>query len=174
MRYPLRSRGTIYLLAIFALLSFTVSAQTHAKYHSSVSGSDSAQVAVAVTELVPVSANLNGTEITSISDGISLGGMKAGDTLSYHFQVRNYTGQIVSKVGMNYRIDILFSPESLSIPLTYSLTRNGTIQTSGTLGSGVEEAHDFILTVLWDDSQVGYANQKQSLAIELTSTQSDD
>ncbi len=169
----MRSRNLKIAIAIFALFSFAFSAKTYSRYSSAVSGSDSARAAEVVTELFPVSAALNGTPIAPVSGGISLEGMKAGDTLVFDFEVRNFSGAVVSMVKMNYTVGVVFSPEVLTIPLEYTLTRAGAPQSSGTLGSGLPEAHSYTLTVYWDPSLPGYSNLSQSIELELISTQAD-
>lgn len=164
-------KNLLFPFVYLVLLTVCVAGFSASKYQVSSCGSDVARVARPVIVLAPISAKLNGNDVTNISDGISLSNLQPGDQLVYDFQIRNYdSNSNINEVLLRYRVIASFVPSTSTLPLTYTLTK-GVDTYSGDwvpLGYGSQDSQSFELTVTWDAAQDGEAYIGQSQNIQIT------
>ncbi len=167
----------IYLLYL-VVITFVITSVSLSRYTKIVELQDEAKVARVIVKYVPISAALNGTPITNLSEGLSLSDMEPGDELTYVFEIRNYDGELQSQVKMKYLIDVTFDPEPPVLPLTYTLLPAASYPSAGSGWTALSYgpgniAHSYTLTITWDEDEVdpGYIGQTQTVKIDISSEQ---
>ena len=174
----MKNRLFLYL-SYLVLVSFVVTGITFSRYDTVTSGSDEANAAQAVFEYVPISATINGDPIADIQNGISVADVKPGDELIYYFDIKNYDGSNINQVLLKYNIDVSFSPNPTTLPLTYLLTPADSYPSAGGnwiyLGFDSEETHSYMLMVLWAaaDDNPSYIGKQQNVQIQINTEQAD-
>ncbi len=174
----MKKRVHIYLIYL-ALISFVVTGVSFSRYSSSVDGSDNAAAAKVVVEYLPISMTKNGVPMTVDEGGLSVGDLKPGDVLIYHFNINNFNGLNSNQVLIKYSISVIFNPDPVMIPLTYDVTPDGTYQSAGAnwtyMGFGAQETHSYTLTISWNenDNDPEYLSQQQDIQIQISSVQAD-
>lgn len=174
----MKKRIHIYIIYL-ALFSFIVTGVSLSRYSKSVAGSDFVAAAKAVVLYTPVSMTLNGGPTTAPEGGLSVGDMKPGDVLIYHFIVTNSDGEHLNQVLMKYSVGVIFDPDPALIPVTYTLTADGLYPSAGGnwtyLGFESEETHSYTLTISWDaaENNPAYLSQQQDIQIQINAEQAD-
>ncbi len=174
----MKNRLVVYLFYL-VLVSFAATGVSFACFETAISGSDEANVAQAVIKYVPLTATLNGAEITGIDNGLSISEVKPGDLLVYTFNVTNFKDANINQVLLKYKIDVYFNPSTKELPLTYTLYPSDTYSSAGGgwtyMNYGAQETHNYTLTVSWDAAEDGgeYIGKEQSIQILIEAEQVD-
>lgn len=171
-------KNRLYIfISYLVLISLLIAGISMSRFESTITGSGGVIVGRAVIDYVPVSATLNGEPIDAGSGGINISDLTAGSAVVYEFDINNYKGDSINEVLLKYKISVGFDPEPRTIPLTYTLTPDGTYQSAGDgwtlLGFASEETHSYTLTILWDEAETDpdFLNQQQVLKLVIDAEQ---
>jgi len=171
-------KNHIYMfLTYLVLISLVIAGISMSRYETTMTGSGEAVIGAAVIDYVPRSATLNGEPITASSGGISISDLNPGDEVIYEFDIKNYKDDNRNRVLLKYKISVALDPETQTIPLSYTLTPDGTYQSAGDgwvlLGHDSEETHSYTLTIVWDEGDIDpdYLNQQQLLKLKIEAEQ---
>lgn len=148
--WPLRAAAVLLCLV---LASTYLLANLYARYTAADTSSDSARVASFQVTQTPVSESVD----------FSLGSMAPGSSKQFSVNVSNQ-----SEVAIEYRMDVENATGNL--PLTWSLTENGTATDAGRIPAGDTEEHAYTLTVTWPKNAASASN---TVGAEGTSASSD-
>ncbi|MFA5528935.1 MAG: hypothetical protein WC996_10020 [Peptostreptococcales bacterium] len=178
----IKKRYYAYLLYLI-IVTLIVTGVSFSRYQTIVESSATASVAKPVLAYVPVSATLNGVELTKIQAGIDVSEVLPGDELVYQFKIRNFEGTEsnieVNQVLLKYIIHVTFDPSVPNLPLTYDIEPTGVYPSAGGnwtyLSFGSQITHSYTLTVSWDESEIDpiYKDKQQSIHIQIDAEQAD-
>ena len=170
-------RPLYILLTYLLLISLVVLGISMSRFETTMTGSSSAIVGQAILDYVPVSATLDGEPINTSSGGININELTAGSEVIYKFNINNYKDDNINEVLLKYKITVSFDPDPRTIPLTYTLTPDGTYPSAGDdwvlLGFDTEETHSYTLRIVWDKGEIdpAYLNQQQKVQLKIDAEQ---
>lgn len=172
----MKNRFYIFLTYLI-LISLVVMGISMSRYETTMTGSSEAIVGQAIIDYVPVSATLNGEPIDAGSGGINISELSAGSEVIYKFNIDNFKDGELNQVLLKYKISVSFDPDPRKIPLTYTLTPDGTYQSAGDgwvlLGFNSEETHSYTLKIDWSETEIdpAYLNQQQKIQLKINAEQ---
>lgn len=171
-------KNHIYIfLTYLVLISLVIAGISMSRYETTMTGSGESVIGTAVIDCVPRSATLNGEPITTSSGGISVSDLNPGDEVVYVFDIKNFKDDNLNRVLLKYKVSVILDPETLTIPLNYTVTPGGTYQAAGDgwilLGHASEETHSYTLTIVWAEGANNpiYLNQQQMLRLKIEAEQ---
>ena len=171
-------KNPLYILLTYLLLiSLIVLGISMSRYETTMTGSSSAVVGQAILDYVPVSATLNGEPINASSGGINISELTSGSEVIYKFNINNFKDDKMNQVLLKYKITVSFDPDPRTIPLTYTITPDGTYPSAGDgwvlLGFDSEETHSYTLRIVWDEAEINpaYLNQQQKVQLKIDAEQ---
>ena len=165
------------ILSYLVLISLLITGISMSRYETTMTGSSEAIIGRPVIDYVPVSATLNGEPINASSGGINISDLSAGSEVVYKFNINNFKDEKINEVLLKYKISVSFDSDPEKIPLTYTITPDGSYQSAGNgwvlLACNSEETHSYTLTIVWDEAEIdpAYLNQQQMIRIRIDAQQ---